>query len=218
MVEAKQFILNLIGENKKLKEDINMRKLKEQNIAKSDTQVNPAQPVAKSDGSPIDAKNASQDDLAQKYKEQNVAAKDIQANPAEPAKASSGTPLQAEPASADQPVKPSVMEKTPEMEDEKEEPKEDKVGEDGKFKEFEGDMEKITEILEAMKGRIEALEKKIMSSAVAPEEKPEMPLKAEEPMPPMAERAQLGLGSVFVESIKTADTNFGKAVHKVIFN
>jgi hypothetical protein len=226
-MDAKEKLKNILEENRKLKEELKMVKTHKENNANSDTQVAPAQLASKGDGSPLDAKNASQDDLAKKYAE-NEADKDVQAQAKQPVSGSDGNKdVKADAANASQ---DDLSKKYPVSKMEAEGDGIPKVGEQPvakaeegkaiedkpevditeKYKEMEGDMGKLVEIVGALKSRIEALEAKGKTEAAT------APVQGQEkPEPPMTEN--VNLRNVFVETIKTDAESFGKIVRNVIY-
>ena len=237
-MDAKKKLMNILEENKKLKEELNMsrKKLKEQNLEGTDTQVAPAQPLTKSDGTALDSKNASADDLGKKY-EENEADVDTQATPTDAVPASDGTKLDAVAASQDdlnRKYASKKMEQSPEGEEDNEEeaapvvdkkleeqdeekPIEEQIPETDlaeKYSEMEGDMGKVVEIMEALKNEIDGLKQEI--ATIKGGESEEGDVEGEKPEPPMVEKANLS--SVFVEAMKVkGKDDFGKAVQNVIY-
>lgn len=97
-MKAKEKLLNVLKENKKLKEELKMvrKRYREQNEAEIDTQTKPTNgEVSTSDGTALQPADASQDDMAKKY-EENEADVDTQATPKDSAPASDGTKMEPE--------------------------------------------------------------------------------------------------------------------------
>jgi len=224
-MKAKEKLIAILEENKKLKEELKMVKLKEQN----DTQVSPSQNVSKSDGAKSEPDKVAQDDMAKKY-EENEETKDTQTNPPQPV--SQGDGDSAMKTDADKTSQDNMADKYPasKMEaegdeaDTPEEEEEPEPTEMEKFREMEDDMTKLVEVIESLKNRIEKLEG---NGNGEEEEKPmeeqdevtvdaeEEEDKAEEPEPPMTESHSLR--DVFIETISKREDDFGKVVQKVIY-
>jgi len=79
-------------------------------------------------------------------------------------------------------------------------------------------MTKVVEILEALKNRVESLEKIVEQLKVPKEESGEgdKAKKIEEPLPPMTEKASL-LGNVFIETLKPTKDSFSKFAKELIY-
>jgi len=230
-MDVKNKLKNILEENKKLKEELQMAKTRlKENEANKDLQAPAPQPLTKSDGTALDAKNASADDLAKKY-EENEADKDVQATPAQPVKPSDGDSAMktdSVKASADDLAKKysaSKMEQSPEGEEDNKEEQVD-LEEEGdkpetdlaeKYSEMEGDMGKVVEIMEALKNEVDNLKQEVAAMKGGNSEEGEGDVNvSEQPEPPITEKAHLR--DVFVESLKVGNKDkFGQIVQKVIY-
>lgn len=232
-MKAKEKLLNVLKENKKLKEELKMvrKRYREQNEAEIDTQTKPTNgEVSTSDGTALQPADASQDDMAKKY-EENEADVDTQATPKDSAPASDGTKM--EPEEVGQNDAEEVRAKNAKMEqvnangEEDEEKKEQANGEDEeelkeqengeeekKFEEMEDDMGKVAEILEQLVGRVDALEAKV-NTLTGKENAEEGDEEEEtEPQPPISESRRLR--DTFTEAVKTSQSDDFKNIAKNI--
>lgn len=210
MTDVKEKLTTILKEHKALKEEVSMKRLKE-NEANKDSQTSPSIPGASGPSAKANPSTASQDDLAKKYAE-NEADKDTQATPSTAGASGSG---KYEPGVGQDGGVADDLKKDTKMESEGSEVKKEaeveiEVGEDEeedkeseRFKEFEGDMTKMVEILEALKGKVDALEEKMAKmeggASAAPAEKPE---------PPMTESKRLS--NSFVEAVNVSKSDVDK--------
>jgi len=237
MPESKTKLIEILQENKKMKEELSvMKKMKEANLVKTDTQVTPPEPAPAAAGGKLEPDVSSKGAEVQK-EQANIAKADTQTQPsASVAPPGEGTPLNPDAASQDDLAKKAeapAMEKVAtkeqadsEEEDEEEEENEEKLGEAKKKKAFkmgfklremEDDMTKLVEIIEVLKNKVEALEAKVLGNAPvepapeAGEAKPD-----EMPMPPMSE--SMTLRNVFTEIIDTKKIPFSESARKVLYS
>jgi len=236
MPEGKTKLIEILQENKKMKEELSvMKKMKEANLVKTDTQVTPPEPAPAAAGGKLEPDVSSKGAEVQK-EQANIAKADTQTQPsASVAPPGEGTPLDAKGASQDDlakkqeaPAMETVKVKESESdedEDEEEEENEEKYGEAKKKKAFkmgfklremEDDMTKLVEIIEVLKNKVEALEKKVMTENPEPSPEGEVKTDEEKPMPPMSE--SMTLRSVFVETMETGKSNFSESARKVLYS
>lgn len=233
-MDLKRKLAEVLKEHHKLKEELKMRKLKEQNVANQDTQADP-----KSANTPLPSQggdmkqDAPQND--QEIQEANQAEQDISADVPAPVAPSDGTPMKPDAPQNDEEIQQEAVdeeegedeEKKEQLEDEEEEQKEQieepevpeeeepEMSPEEKFREMEDDMTKLVDVVEALKNQVDDMGKKIsdmeerFTNQAGPEEE-------EEPLEPVSE--SMILNSALKESVGKVqkEESLGKAMSRFI--
>lgn len=214
-MDLKQKLVDILKENKTMKEELTMaKKLKEATDLSKDTQATPPQNAPASAGAALVPDGASKDVV-----KENEAKTDTQATPSGEPKASDGTQL-----TADQTSKDTVKEQeneTPEMKKdevkkEADEPMAKKPEEEKDvMKEQTGDMDMVVEVLEMMKAKIDELSSSVadLQAKLSAGTEAGVP-SASEPMEPMEEK--MNIKAIITDSIK-GENKFEEAVKNVLY-
>ena len=201
-MSAKEKLKEILKENSELKEEIS--KMKE-NEADKDTQTEPAQPAPAVAG----AKKLG-DETSKDVVQENEAGKDTQVEPT-PAVAPTGDGAKKLP---DEATKDVVTEQVDEKDEDKDKEKKEQVDEqrpdeEDEVKEQLGDMDKVVEILEVLKAKVDELSAQLVAM------KGETPAPMdEEPQEPMQEKVNLGV--MLKESVSSKDEEFTEVVNEVL--
>lgn len=207
---------DLFIESTNINEVQKMKRFKEENQAKSDTQANPTSantPLPANDAGELKKDTPQNDKGIQK---ENESGKDTQAAPPQAVQASDGTPPKQDASQNDKDMQKEQMQTIPAAPEDEEEIKEKAApGEKDlkeKFAEMEGDMGKVVDVVEALKNQIEAMNQRMTEMEGKIGKQPGEEQVSEEPQAPVTESAILK--GAFAESIayKEDSHELGKAM------